>query len=84
MATLALPVNHTVIEQEEMMYLDGGHVIITLNISQRVRNMASWAAGVFATGAVGIIAGNAVSRGLRMTEIRINSNVIHWRPTITL
>lgn len=51
---LALPMNHVEIEQEEMMYLDGGGFVgLHINFSQKVRNMSGVLAGAYVAGVVG-------------------------------
>ncbi|GAA4077043.1 hypothetical protein GCM10022410_22260 [Amphibacillus indicireducens] len=51
---MVLPASYAVIEEEEMMYLDGGGFVgLHINLSAKTRGMAAVVAGGFAAGVVG-------------------------------
>ena len=51
---MVLPASYVAIEEEEMMYLDGGGFVgLYVNLSNKVRNMGAVVGGAFAGGVVG-------------------------------
>ncbi len=51
---MVLPASYAVIEEEEMMYLDGGGFVgVVIHLGAKARKLNGWAAGALASTAVG-------------------------------